>query len=178
MIELVGVHRAHHEQVVRDRAEVRQQVAEIHPALAVFFERALRAHQPRRFFFDESEAHFFQQRIGQRLAVELVELWLRIEEIELARRAFHEDENAVLRLRREVRPLRQEWIGRRGRGRREQAVGLQHRAEREHAEAARRRGEKIAAREMDGVVEGMHGWFADASILITENSAESSPELF
>jgi hypothetical protein len=82
---------------------VRQQIAEIHAALAVLGKDSRDAHEPRGFFADEGKAHVLCHAVRQRLAVEFVELRLRIEEIHLARPALKEDEDAVLRLRREMR---------------------------------------------------------------------------
>lgn len=82
---------------------VRQQVAELHAALTVLFEDTLRAHEPRGFFADESKAHVLCHAVRQRLTVEFIELRLRIKEIHLTRPALHEDEDAVLCLRREMR---------------------------------------------------------------------------
>src|SRR5262249_5975553 len=49
-----------------------------------------------------------------RLAVELVQLGLRVEQVHMARPADHEQEDAPLRPRREVAGLRRQRIGRRG----------------------------------------------------------------
>ena len=56
----------------------------------------LRAQQRGRVFLQKGEPHVLDQRLGQLLAVQFVELRLGIEQVDLARRAFHENEDAAL----------------------------------------------------------------------------------
>ena len=150
MVELVRVHRAHHQPVVCAGSHARQQVAEIHPALAMFGELARTPHQHGALLLDEGEADVFREALRQWLAVEVVELRLRIEQIHLARRALHEDEDAVLRPGREMRRLRQQRIAqggcRRGQDGCDQPFFGQQRAQCHQAKAVGRRGQKFAAR--------------------------------
>ncbi len=110
MVELIGVHRPDHEDVVGTGGQMRGVVAEIHPAFAVFGELAVAPLEARRFFFDEREAHFLGQRFGQRLAVHLVELGFGIPQVDLAGRPFQKNENARLGARRKVRRLGRQRI--------------------------------------------------------------------
>ena len=63
-------------------------------------ELARAAQQRGRLLLDEGEAHVLGHRLGQRLAVQFVELRLGVEQVDLARRAFEVDADAVLGLRR------------------------------------------------------------------------------
>ena len=107
MVELIRVHRAHEADVVRDGADVREEVGELHTALAVFLEGARRAHDTRGLLCEEGEAHVLQHRFGQRLPVELVQHRLRIVEIHLARAALEVNVDDVFRARLVVRAARQ-----------------------------------------------------------------------
>ena len=113
MIERVRVHGAHHAKVVGHLRSVRQIIRENHAALAVLLELA-RAGEHRRGRLDERELQVLRHRRRQRLAVPFLQLRLRIEQIHLARAAFHEQEDDVLRLGREMRLPRSERIRRFG----------------------------------------------------------------
>ena len=97
VVELISVHRTHEADVVRDRADVRDQIRQLHAALPVPLECSGRPHHARRLLREECEAHVFQHRLGQRLAVELVQGRLRIVKIHLARPALQIDVDAALR---------------------------------------------------------------------------------
>jgi hypothetical protein len=103
MIELLAVQRADHQQIVGACRQVRQEVGEVHPALAVFGPCAWRTEQHRRVFLDEREPDFVEHLFRQRLAVQFVQLRLRIEQIQVRRRAGLEQKDAVLGLGCEVR---------------------------------------------------------------------------
>src|SRR3954465_4900089 len=94
---------------------MRQQIGEFHPTLSMTRELPWRTQQARALFLNKSETYFLQQRVRQLLAVHLVELRLRIKKIHLARRSLHVDEDAVLRLRREMRSLLETRLRARGR---------------------------------------------------------------
>src|SRR5580692_5125104 len=96
MIELVRVHRADHQHVVRAGGKMRQKITELHAALAMSAELARRAEQNGRFLLDEGEPYVLDQRLGKRLTIQLVELGLGIEQIDLAGSPFQKDENALL----------------------------------------------------------------------------------
>ena len=94
-------------------ASVRQQFRQFRAALAVLGELELRPEQLR-VRIDERGAIALEQ-IGRRQrAVELGELRLVVEQLQMARRAGHEEEDDALGLRREVRLLRRERIVCRG----------------------------------------------------------------
>ena len=107
VVELVGLHRADDRDVVGDRREVRQQLGDLGARLPVPLELERRAEQLRRAL-DEREPLALDQLLGDVLAVVLRQLRLGIEQIELRRRAGHEQVDDALRLRREV-----ERVGRR-----------------------------------------------------------------
>src|SRR5262249_12605180 len=75
----------------------------------ILAERPRTAENCRRRLY-ERELQVFGQRAWQRLAMPLLQLWFRIEQIELAWRAFHIKKDDVFRLRREMRRLRGERI--------------------------------------------------------------------
>ena len=71
MIERLGAERAHERNVVGTTADVRQQVGEFDARLAAFVKFERRCLQPRRLFLDEGELSILDQRIRNRLAIEL-----------------------------------------------------------------------------------------------------------
>ena len=112
VVELIGVHGSHEQEIVGALGEVGQQVAEFHARLAVSGELAWGAHEYGGLFFDERESDVLGERFWEGLAVEFVEFWFGVVEVQLAGCSLHEDEDAVLRFRREVRLARSEWVGR------------------------------------------------------------------
>ena len=108
VVELRRVHRADDRDVVGNRREMRQQLGQLRSRLAVSLERERRPEQPRRAL-DEGEALALRNELRRDLlAVELLQRRLVVEEIELRRRAGHEEIDDLLRLRREVRRARRE----------------------------------------------------------------------
>ena len=140
MVELVGVHGADQRDVVRHRADVWQQVAEFHAALAVWLEFALGSHQHRRLLFDEGEPYVGGHFLGQRFAAQFVQLGLGIEEVDVTRCAGHENENTALGLGRKVWPDVRQWVALGG----EQVVLLKQRCQCCHADSACAGCQKIA----------------------------------
>src|SRR5438132_1218530 len=124
---------------------MRKKIGQLHAAVAVRRELAVAAEQNGRFFLDEREADALRHRFRQLLAVQLVQLRLRIKQVDMARRAFRQKENAILRLRGKMRQLGREWIDRSIRRRigSEQAILLQQRRQRQGAEARGARGEEL-----------------------------------
>ena len=158
MVERLGVHRADQGDVVGAGRQVRQEVGQLHAALAVLRELARAAHQTGALLLDEGEADVLGHRLGQLLAVQLVELGLGVEEVDLAGSAFEIDADARLGLGGEVRGLGRQWIGvirRLGLGG-EEAVVAEHRRQGQHADAAGRGGQEVAARLLDVSLEGIH----------------------
>ena len=153
MIEGVGVHGADQGEVVGAGRQVRQEVGQLHAALSVLRELAWAAHEPRRLLLQEGEADVLGHRLGQLLAVQLVELRLGIEQVDLAGRAFEIDADTRFGLRREVRCLRGERIGCLGG---EQAIVAQKRGQGGQADAARRARQEAAAGTQEEVVGGVH----------------------
>ena len=103
VIELRRVERSDDRDLVGDRRKMRQQFRELGARLAVLLERERRSEQPRRSL-DEREPLAFRDELRRNLlAVVLLQRRLVVEQIELRRRAGHEQINDVLRLRREVR---------------------------------------------------------------------------
>ncbi len=157
MIELLAVHASHHQQIVRHRAQMRQDIAELHPALPVLLELPIAAHQHRRVGLNERETRLVQNRLRQALPVHLLQLWLRIEEIQLRRRARHEDRDAGIGVRLEMRRPRRHRIRRSGLGRPHQTVVRQGRAQGHRADAAGRRVQELTPGLEQGLFVGIHG---------------------
>ena len=135
MVVHSGLHRADQADVVGDRAEVRQEFAEFHPALAVTRELPERPqHLGRRL------GHVVVFQVARELLpVPLREHRLGVEQVHLRRPAHHEEGDHRLGLGRARRLLGQEverLVAEQGLdGRGEEAVLAQERGEPEHAEA-------------------------------------------
>ena len=110
MIELRRVAGADDRDVVGDRGEVRQQLRQLGAGLAVLAERERRAEQTRRPFDEREPLPFRDEFRGDLLAVVLLQRRLAVEQVELRRRARHEEIDDVLRLRREVRRARRQRV--------------------------------------------------------------------
>ena len=106
VVELRRVHRADDGDVVGDGRQVRQQLRELGARLAVLLERERRAEQARRALDEREPLSLRNELRGNLLAVVLLQRRLVVEQIELRRRARHEQIDDVLRLRREVRRAR------------------------------------------------------------------------
>src|SRR5256885_17121642 len=107
----------HQRDVIHDGRRVREQFADPGAAPAVLPELAPRAEQLRAVAAaHEREAFALDERLRNRLAVQLNELGLVIEQFELARSAGHEEVKDVLRARLEMRRTRRHWAGAGGRG--------------------------------------------------------------
>ncbi len=159
VVELLAVERADHEEVVGAGREMREQVGKFHPALAVTAPFPRRTHQGRGLGLDEGEARLVEDGLRKTLAVQLVQLRLRGEEIELRGSPLHEDEDAGFRRSGAVggRLVERDRIHRRRRA--EDPVVTQHRAEGDAAEAAGRGGEEFAPGALQHVrVHGEIGW--------------------
>ena len=105
VVELVGVARADQADVVDDFRQMRQGLGEFEAALAVAGELELRP-QHGGVGADEGVALTADDRRRERLAFHLGELRLVVEQIELARRAGHEQVDDGLRLAGEVGRMR------------------------------------------------------------------------
>ena len=152
VVERLGVHRADQRDVVgaRRRGAAASRTAPCRTGRACVNLRGLPMRRGR-LLLDEGEADVLGHRLGQRLAVQLVELRLGVEQVDLAGRAFQVDADAGLRLGGEVRRPRRERV-RRARRRVAPASRpscLQQRRQGEHADAAGAGGEEIAARHPD-----------------------------
>jgi hypothetical protein len=99
-----GVHGAYECDLIHDAGEVRQQLAHIHAALAVFLEFPLRPHD----LAAGSGGIVVFDLTGEFLAIELHQLGFRIKQIHMARAALHKHRNHRLRLAKAVRHLRLE----------------------------------------------------------------------
>ena len=129
MIELLAVHRPHERDVVDTRAQMRQQIRQLHPALAVAAKRSRTAHQLGALLLDERKLDLIQNRLGHRLAVEFVQFRLLIEEVHLTWTTFHKEVDAPLRCRCKLRQLRRDLI-------RKSAVFIQQRSQRQRTQTA------------------------------------------
>src|SRR6187200_3015063 len=107
--------RANDGDVVGNRSEVRQDLAEFQPTLAVFRELERTACE-RHLAADKCESSALEQRFRARLAIAFDQLRFWIEEIEVRWRTDHVQVNDALGFWREVRFARRERIGRCVRG--------------------------------------------------------------
>jgi hypothetical protein len=124
VVEGVGDHRFDDAQLVGHARRVRQQLRKLGAALAVSGELELRPEQSG-IRVDERRPVALQQPRGRQRAVQLGERRLVVEQLEVARRAGHEQEDHVLRPRGEVGHLRRQRVGRRRRRRGVSPLGEQ-----------------------------------------------------
>ena len=149
VVVVLAVHRAHERQLIRERGEPRQRVAHIHATLAAPSEAPRASEDAVGFAALLKRLHA----LAMRLAVELVEQRLRVEQIHLARPADLREKNDCLRAGRNIRGTRSERRSRAARCARQQRIHRQ-RAKAQCAGPQRR-----AARTSGkiGVVGGVHG---------------------
>src|SRR5262249_28013750 len=126
-----------------------------HATLSVLREGARAAEDASALLLDEGEADVPGQRLGQFLAVQLVELRLGVEQVELAGGAFEVDADAAFGLRREVRRPWGQRVDRLVGD--EQAVLLQERGDGEQTDAAGAGGQEVASRLQEARVQRVHG---------------------
>ena len=144
-VRRAGADEAH---VVHDPRRARKQLAHPHSGLPVAAEGALRSEQLGLVLeraVHEREPLAREIRIGDRLAVELRETRLGVEQVELRRPAGHEEVDDVLGAGRMMRRLRRERMRRR-RCRGERAA-VQQRTERDGAQPEPAAAEEVAAGE-------------------------------
>ena len=104
MVELLGVHGADEANVIGDGANVGQQIGKLHAAFAVTLPRpGRRPAEERSLRLQEGKANSFVEGFGQMFAIPLNQLRLGVKQIELAGSPRHENENARLCLRSEMR---------------------------------------------------------------------------
>src|SRR5436190_3378078 len=126
----------HQRDVIHNARRLREQFADPRAASAVLPELAPRAEQLRAVAAaHECEAFALDERLRNRLTVQLDELGLVIEQFELARSAGHEEVNDVFRARLEMRRTRRHWIGDGSRRRAEEFSFAEQRRERDAAQA-------------------------------------------
>ena len=176
VVEGVGRHRLDDGDVVDDLGQVRQQLRKLGAALAVLGELELRAEQLR-VRIDERGPVALEQLGRRQRAVELGELRLVVEQLQVAGRAGHEQEDDVLRARRKVRLLRRERIG--GRRAAPCAAGQLAERDRPQADAAfleepapRERLRRDVAVEMVLAVHGSNG--VSRTALVVSNAVGSA----
>ena len=147
VIENVGGHRVHHGDVIGNAGDVRQALRHPRAGGAVTGELAARAQHLRRRLGErvhEGEALALDEFGGNRLAVQLGQLRLVVEQLQLTRRTGHEQEDDVLGLGGEVRLLRGQRVGE-GPVIRRRAAFVQERRQRGGAEADAALAEEMAA---------------------------------
>ena len=98
VVEFFRVHRAHHQDVIRDGTKVRDEVAEFHAGLSVFPEGPLGSHEGGRGRFDECETGLVENAFGQALTGHFIQFGLGVEEIDLGRSPCHEMKMQALAL--------------------------------------------------------------------------------
>jgi len=111
VVEGFALHGANHAKVVGMLRDVREKIREFHAALAMLAKLA-RASEHGSSRLDEGQFQVLGQRGWKRFAMPLIQLGLGIEQVHLAGRALHKQEDHVLRLWREVGLLRRQRIGR------------------------------------------------------------------
>ena len=145
MAVVAAVHAANHAEVVGDFRGVRQQLAEVHAALAVLFKFPRAAEELAAGLVGEAVIHA----AAVVHAVKTLQLGLGIGEVHVARAAVHEKGNHGLRLGREMRRLGPEIkiaLGARDvRRRGEQLVTIEQPRQRHAANAQGVAGQKLAA---------------------------------
>src|SRR5687768_4586065 len=104
MVELFAEHGADHADVVRAVCQVRHVVGKLHAGLSVALKFA-RAGPNFGGWFDKGKAQVLAHRLWKRLSFPLLQLWFRIEQIDLAWGTFHEKEDDVPRAWRKMRCL-------------------------------------------------------------------------
>src|SRR6478672_2105247 len=103
MVEKVGRARFHQRNFVNDRGGVRKELGNKRAALAVRRELPPGAEQfGAMAAAHEGESFSFDERLWNGLTIQLDQLWLVIEQLELAWAAGHEKEDDVFRSRREM----------------------------------------------------------------------------
>ena len=101
MIKLIRVHRLHNRDFVHNGCQMRQQFGKFSPRFAVPL-KCVRSAQHLGNALDEREALLLEQRFRTILPVQLLQLWLIVEQIQLRRRTGHVQINHPLGFRREV----------------------------------------------------------------------------
>ena len=162
VVNLFGLHRTHHAQIIRHAPDVREKIADFDARLAAFTERRDGAARFQHHVLQLRELLARRKRRRERLPIEGFELRLPIKRLELRRSARHAEENHALGAHRQMRltqravPARRRRRRRRGRSR---EFALQQRV-RDAAEAVGALGEKRAAIDAQGVrggIERRHG---------------------
>src|SRR5207237_5201377 len=103
MIERFGMHGPDQSDLVDARADLRESRGNLNARFSVTLKFVRAAEQHRAVFLQKSETNVFREGVGQFFAVHLVQLWFWIEQIDLAGASLHEQKNALLRFRREMR---------------------------------------------------------------------------
>ncbi len=102
VIDLLGDHGADHTDIVRDGTGVGEKVGDLDARLAVFLKAGEGAACDEFVALELGELLPFRKRFRKRLAVELVQLRLRVEGFQMRRPAGHAEMDHTLRLRGEV----------------------------------------------------------------------------
>ena len=150
VVDRLGVHGAHHANIVGDLCGVRKNVAEFNAGATVFFESSERAGdgQNRLISAHSRQSLAGAHAVGQRLTVHLAQLRFRVERLEMRRPARLEEIDDALGLRGKVRcgePRRRGLCG----------VGAcRDFTKRERANSQRRRAEKVPTRKAHELVVG------------------------
>jgi hypothetical protein len=137
----IGVHRTDDGDIVDAGCDMREKVTDFNAAFSIFLEGKGRPESGPGFAFGR------QIRLGERLAMKLVEHRLGIEGIDVRRAAIHEEMDDALRLGGKMRRLGRERMHRNaGASRRfQQAVGRHEAREAEGGESHATAGEEFAA---------------------------------
>jgi hypothetical protein len=109
MVEGIGLHRLDDGDIVHHLGEMRQQLAQLRPALAMAAELVLRRHE-RAVGVDEGRPIALEQLGWRQLAIPFHQFGLVIEQFEMARRAGLEEVDHALRLGGEVGELGRQGV--------------------------------------------------------------------
>ena len=164
MVDRLRVHALDETELIGDLGGVRQKIAHPRAALAVLLERFdRREHQlPLRVARHRAEAFPRQIFIGNRRPMQLLQFRLVIEQIDMRRRAIHEQINHPLRLRRKMR-----------RDRLRKTIATQQRRQRRTADAARGPSKKLPPRNQPLMFEQ---WVHDYSLVNVSSKFNSASE--
>jgi len=102
VVDLLGVHRADHRDLIGVFGDVGQDVSDLHPGLAVAGEVMLGPHAGERLALELGELLALGERVRHRLAVQFAELGFEIEGLQMGRAARHAEEDDAFDLGRQL----------------------------------------------------------------------------
>ena len=171
MVEGLGMHGPDQGDVVGAATDVGQIVGNSDSRFAMLAKPGIAAHQHGRLLLDEGEPDLLQHGLGHGLAVQLRQFRLRIEEVDLAGGAGHEEKNAALGLAREMSGLHLPADGLGGVGLPQESLLGQHRRQGDTAQTAGAAGQEISTRFKNFFVPRAHVLLPSNKFVQVEDSA-------